>query len=345
MSAKGFRSVTQLVEERVDSLAATLQKHQLSLTEVAARERRKDALARAGLTDEELTTADATLATIRDRRLTGPDMQLLQRVRSSLHEIRPSAALRAFATYDELVRQGITPDDVLALIEGLKASGDSGDDALSERGARTKSRLELAGIKIDEAAAAARVAQLAVADRLTAEDFDRASSLYWQTRGTDLDHLLDFEAAEDVRRRFDAAAGRSVDWDTPSLIRKVIDDLDLVATRLIGNETELYSAVDRLRAEAEFRLAIVLPLAALSILLGLGLHQLWYCTVVLPGILLVDGNRRDRAARDLVVDALLLRRVEAPAIEKFEQSAKDVLPPAAEPASASSGADGATGSS
>jgi hypothetical protein len=49
----------------------------------------------------------------------------------------------------------------------------------------------------------------------------------------------------------------------------VLRDLDVVATTRLGRDQELYSAVDRNRAEVEFRLAVIPPLLVLAISLGL----------------------------------------------------------------------------
>ena len=48
---------------------------------------------------------------------------------------------------------------------------------------------------------------------------------------------------------------------------RVAAELPSVATRLIGNEQELFDQYDRLRGEAEFRLSLVPPLAALAIVI------------------------------------------------------------------------------
>src|SRR5688500_13645486 len=108
------------------------------------------------------------------------------------------------------------------------------------------------------------------------------------------------------------------------LPRRVASELDLIMTRLLGKEPELHSAADRLRSEAEFRLAIVAPLAALEILFVVQWHALWTVFAPILVILCRDALAKRRAAGDLLADALVLGRVKAPALEKFAASVANV---------------------
>lgn len=45
------------------------------------------------------------------------------------------------------------------------------------------------------------------------------------------------------------------------------DDLDIIATRLLGQEQELFGVYDRLKAESEFRIAITVPVMTLIVIL------------------------------------------------------------------------------
>jgi hypothetical protein len=111
------------------------------------------------------------------------------------------------------------------------------------------------------------------------------------------------------------------------LARAVIRDLDVVArTRLLGRDQELYAEVDRHRAEAEFRLAIIPPLLGLAVALAArsGGPLGW---LVLPlGALLawglfVDAARAERAANEILLDAIADRRVQSPTLERLEMQA------------------------
>lgn len=112
------------------------------------------------------------------------------------------------------------------------------------------------------------------------------------------------------------------------LARSVSAELDLTATRLIGEQSELYSTVDRLRAESELRLAVWLPLVALGVaaaIAGLSLStavSLLLATVVMAGLLAAQGLRRERAAGDRLVDAIILGKVEPPTFERIREFAE-----------------------
>lgn len=102
-----------------------------------------------------------------------------------------------------------------------------------------------------------------------------------------------------------------------ALVGALLGDLQLVETRLIGELSELYSAADRLRAEAEFREAVIPPLAALVALVAFETSPTGVVALVPLVLLYWQGVRRRQARNDLLADALLLGRVEAPTIERL----------------------------
>jgi hypothetical protein len=106
-----------------------------------------------------------------------------------------------------------------------------------------------------------------------------------------------------------------------ALEERIVRELDLVATRLIGNQAELYSTIDRLRAEAELRLAIAPPLVALSVFLAITEHVGWASATLAVAILVWQGVRRRTKANDVIADALLLGPVEAPILERLRRAA------------------------
>jgi hypothetical protein len=106
------------------------------------------------------------------------------------------------------------------------------------------------------------------------------------------------------------------------LEERIIQELDLASTRLIGEQPELFSTVDRLRAEAEFRFAIAPPLLALGLLLATTEHVLWLAMVIAVAVLGWQGMRRRTEANDVVADSLLLGRVEAPILERLRRAAE-----------------------
>jgi hypothetical protein len=104
---------------------------------------------------------------------------------------------------------------------------------------------------------------------------------------------------------------------------QVVSELDLVATRLIGEQDELYSAVDRLRAEAQFRLAIIPPLLIVIIVLTVISTYFWLIGLSLLLLYFVQAVQREREAADLLVDAMFIDRVDSPTLERIQRAAKE----------------------
>jgi hypothetical protein len=105
---------------------------------------------------------------------------------------------------------------------------------------------------------------------------------------------------------------------------RVVREFRLMRTRLIGEEPELFSIVDRLQSEAEFRFAIVPPLAALAVATATRLGQ-WYevlAVLVLSTLALWtlwrQGVLRLRQSGDQLLDTLSLRRVASPTLERLD---------------------------
>lgn len=111
------------------------------------------------------------------------------------------------------------------------------------------------------------------------------------------------------------------------LARAVLDDLDVVAnTRLLGRDQELYAEVDRNRAEVEFRLAIIPPIVALAAAVGargglVALLVMLPIGVLFASALLNDAVRSEKAANQILLQAIADRRVHAPTLERLETAA------------------------
>jgi hypothetical protein len=114
------------------------------------------------------------------------------------------------------------------------------------------------------------------------------------------------------------------------LLRAAVDDLpQVLQVRLLGRDPDLYAAVDRHRAEVEFRLAVipaVLALAAVALTrLSLGYAVLAAALGVVAAVgLFWDALNRERAANDILADALADRRVKAPSLERLETTAEAI---------------------
>jgi hypothetical protein len=94
-------------------------------------------------------------------------------------------------------------------------------------------------------------------------------------------------------------------------------ELDLPAILLIGDQPELFAEVDRLRSEGELRMAIFLPLVAISLLASVEVS--WWCSLMIPGaaILFRQGMERDLAARTSIANAIRLGKAPSAASSRF----------------------------
>ena len=104
-----------------------------------------------------------------------------------------------------------------------------------------------------------------------------------------------------------------------------LKEFDLLKLRLLRRSPELFAEVDRGSAEAEFRLAIVPPLAALAALLALEDSPLWAIAMSILPVLIAQGIARGRAAGDRLVDALVLDEIKSPLLEELEKTLDNAL--------------------
>jgi hypothetical protein len=108
-------------------------------------------------------------------------------------------------------------------------------------------------------------------------------------------------------------------WLSEVLRDAVLGELDQMRTQLIGKEPQLFSEIDRLRAEAEFRAAIVPPLVALAGVLAWRLT--WWSAIiaVLAAIVLFrQGLQRASKSNDALLEALRIGRSQLPTITRLE---------------------------
>jgi len=111
------------------------------------------------------------------------------------------------------------------------------------------------------------------------------------------------------------------------IARYVLTETDLMRARLIGKDTEqLFSVVDRLRSEAEFRTALAPALVALAAVLAW--RATWWSAaiVTLSAVLLFwQGRQRMRASNDTLLEALRIDRVQAPTIERLDAATQELV--------------------
>ena len=136
-------------------------------------------------------------------------------------------------------------------------------------------------------------------------------------------------------RRPRAVAPAIGGWELPDerahrrLAELVIPDLPVIAsTRLLGKHPAMFSAVDRDRAEVDFRLAVIPPVLALAIAVGaaelgwVGLLVVVTGAAIVLGLLL-DAIHQQRQAYDLLLDLLQVKAITAPSLERLESWAVD----------------------
>jgi len=103
-------------------------------------------------------------------------------------------------------------------------------------------------------------------------------------------------------------------------------ELDLPATLLVGDQSELFAEVDRLRAEGELRVAVVPPLLALGILLAIEDSYWWLLLLPAVASLFVQGVQKHLDSKKIIADASQVGRVQASSIEKFARWVDETLP-------------------
>lgn len=114
------------------------------------------------------------------------------------------------------------------------------------------------------------------------------------------------------------------------VMSRLLQELDLMRTNLLGKESELYSAIDRKRSEAEFRAALALPLGSLAA--AFAWRATWWAAVLVVGaavVLVLQGVRRQRESNDALIEALRLKRAKAPSLQRLDaliNGLRDVTP-------------------
>jgi hypothetical protein len=111
----------------------------------------------------------------------------------------------------------------------------------------------------------------------------------------------------------------------------VVGDLQGIAdSQLLGEKNDVFSAVDRDRAEVEFRLAVVPGLLALAVAIAVQQSSPAMTALVVAGGLVVavglmlDAARQLRAANDLLLNLLEHDRITAPSVTRLESRAKEL---------------------
>jgi hypothetical protein len=100
------------------------------------------------------------------------------------------------------------------------------------------------------------------------------------------------------------------------LTERLRQELDQMRTRLLVDQPELFSKVDRLRAEAEFRATVAPALVGLAIVLWAESPWLTAATVFMATVLLIQGMSQGRQSDAALVESLRIGRVSSPSLDQ-----------------------------
>lgn len=141
-------------------------------------------------------------------------------------------------------------------------------------------------------------------ERVLSDDYHRALAVAAELRP---------DMAEDVHQ----ALLREIEDRSNAAFRDVESELDLPSTLLVGDKDALFSEVDRLRSDGEFRISLGPPLAGLIILLAIssGIAFLLFLLALIP--LQWQGAHLVRQSRLLVANAMEYGQAESPSAKKF----------------------------
>lgn len=93
---------------------------------------------------------------------------------------------------------------------------------------------------------------------------------------------------------------------------------------LLGTKPELFAEADRLKAEADFRTAVVPPMYGLIVLLAANVSGWCLALIVAPYVLGRQAEVNGGRAFSLVLDAVTQRKVPSPALERLEEYVKEL---------------------
>jgi glycosyltransferase involved in cell wall biosynthesis len=112
----------------------------------------------------------------------------------------------------------------------------------------------------------------------------------------------------------------------------VVNEFDLIRTRLLDKKPDLFSDADRHRAEAEFRLGVAPAVAILAVAVLVASFGDWIAFVAAGALVVAalglawHGLEATRAAGDVLVLVLTDGHVQSPTLERLEDAAKRLTP-------------------
>lgn len=103
-----------------------------------------------------------------------------------------------------------------------------------------------------------------------------------------------------------------------TLADNVIRELPAIENELLIEKEPLFDRYDRIRSEAEFRIGMTLPIAAVGIALGVRVSSWCIGLLLISSVLFVQGLRRFYAGRAIIWQALSQQLVTSEVLEVFD---------------------------
>ncbi len=125
---------------------------------------------------------------------------------------------------------------------------------------------------------------------------------------------------------------------TTYLFRRLLEEVPLVATRLLANNRDLFDRYDRADAESRFRLGIAVPLLIVSGLIAYRLNLPtwgWLIALVAAAIVIAlivrDGFQKRMESNDAIFQAVFVGEVQFPIIETIDAQIASAAGPESPP--------------
>jgi hypothetical protein len=100
-------------------------------------------------------------------------------------------------------------------------------------------------------------------------------------------------------------------------MQEAAEEVNLPGILLVGEKPSLFAEVDRIRAEAELRLAVFPPLVALVAIASVRGSLWWLFGLLFVFVVLLDGLDKAAKSRKLIIDAINGGVINSPATERF----------------------------
>lgn len=119
-------------------------------------------------------------------------------------------------------------------------------------------------------------------------------------------------------------AARITSYLHGDLVSAIREEIDVIATRLLGDKQPQFEIYDRLRSEAEFRIAIAAPVAGVVYVLCRAVMPIVLAAVIaalVACVFMLQARNRRRAAGNRIADFLLVGDVNAPSLDQLKVGA------------------------